>query len=179
MSRTRAALWILVAVSAWLGMSIGPQLLVLGKFSVGILGLTFLFAVWGALVIYLLITGKNHRGQRGIEHFIFCADGFGPCTLQHGNSAPIDADLTRWSEVDAFTFEKKGSNFQRLRIGRTSSRRSSNRLKRIAVDVGLRCNPGEAQTLGRFINERINGIGISAEVRAAENDESPRGFDDR
>ena len=95
MSRSRAAIWILVAVSAWLGMRVGPQFFILRRPSVGLFGLTFLVAAWSTLVLYLLITGKKHRGQKAVEHFIFCADGFGPCTLQHGNSAPIDADLTR------------------------------------------------------------------------------------
>lgn len=176
MSKSRAALWILVAVSAWLGMSIGPQLFMLGGLPIGISGGTFLLTIWGTLVTYLILTGKKHRGQKGVEYFIFCAERFGPCTLQHGNSAPVDTELTRWSEVDGLTFEKKGSNFQRLRIGRNNPRNPSRRLKEIVVDVGLRCNPSESQTLARFISDRINGTDVGAETRPAENDKFPLRF---
>ena len=155
MSKSRVLLWIFVAITAWLGINIGMQLILIYGMANATFGFTFMTILWSALVIYLLTTSKKHRGHQGAEHMIFYAGGFGPCSILKDSNTPCNAQITPWCEVNAFTMDKKGSNFQRIRIGRKWQNKKVAKLKTVMVDAGLKCTPQQAQFLAKQISDHI------------------------
>lgn len=155
MSKSRLLLWLFVVLTAWFGTSFGLQIILIYGLSGSSIGVTFMFVLWCALVIYLFTTSKKHRGHKRTEHLIFYAGGFGPCILQNELNSPYDADITPWQKVDAFTIDKKGSYFQRLRIGRKNQHGNNAKLKIVMVDAGLKCTPTQANILAQQISNRI------------------------
>jgi len=165
-SRGRTLLWIIVAIGA----SFGPGALIIALASGGTVLILLLTAVWLALLMYLLGTGR--RDRKGFERFLFAADGFGCCSEV---TFPVggDSHLVNWNQVDAFDFERKSSNWHRLRIGTADPR--SGGLCNVRLDAGVRCTAYQVDWLRSVLNDRIRAArGIIAKAPPTQRPASPR-----
>jgi len=152
MSPGRAALWFVAAGALWLGSSLAPYFL-FGSSALHQIGIGAMALLWLALVLYLILTSKTHRGHQRSDHFFCNEDGFGPCMVAD-SGALGDLQLAPWSDVNTYRLEPKTGEWYRLRLG-CAEDPTSNRLGQIRLDARIRCTADRIEPFRTFLDRRV------------------------